>query len=147
MGLKTTLPLSAASTIVDNALDAARRSDLAPLTIAVLDAGGHLVALKREDGCGILRVEIATGKAWGALGMGLSGRAIRDKFSEVSNFVTALTAASVGRFIPVPGSVLVLDAEGDVIGAVGVSGDSSQEDERVAIAGVVAAGLTPEPQA
>ena len=145
MELESALPLSAASTIVDAALETARASGMAPLTVAVLDAGGHLVALKREDGSGILRVEIAIGKAWGALGMGQSSRAIRDRLHDSPAFLNALAAASGGRFVAVPGGVLITNVAGAVVGAVGISGDRSEKDEYCAIIGVRAAGYASDP--
>ena len=145
MTLTTGLPLSAASTVVDAALAAGRAAGMAPLTVAVLDAGGHLVALKREDGSGILRPEIAIGKAWAALGMGQSSRAIRDRLHENPAFLNALAAASGGRFVAAPGGVLITDAAGDVVGAVGISGDRSEKDEYCAILGVRAAGYASDP--
>ena len=140
-----TVTLDQASTIVDTALAAGRKEGMGALTVVVLDAGGHIVALKREDGSGILRVEVATGKAYGALGMGISSRKIRDNLVEARpTFVNALAAASGGRFIPVPGGVLIREG-GAVVGAVGVTGDTSEKDEYAAIQGINAAGLTPDP--
>ena len=112
----TSITLDQAATIVDAALAAGRKEKLMPLTVVVLDAGGHMVALKREDKSGILRVEVATGKAYGALGMGASGRLMRDRFAQRGNFVSGLAAASNGRFVPVPGGVLIRDGAGDIIG-------------------------------
>src|ERR1700690_4629383 len=126
------ITLSQASTIVDVALKKARENNLAPLTVAVLDAGGHLVAFKREDKSGILRFEIAFGKAWGALGMGFGSRTLAGRVSRSQMFFTALPAPSDGRFVPVTGGVLVRDAAGGVIGAVGISGDTSDNDEKCA---------------
>ena len=140
-----TLSLEKASAIVDAALLAGRGADMMPLTVAVLDAGGHLLAFKREDGSGILRPQIAMGKAWGALGMGISSRLMRDRLSNRPTFITALTAASDGRLIPVPGGVLIKTADGDTIGSVGISGDTSEKDEYCAVEGVKAAGLVPDP--
>jgi uncharacterized protein GlcG (DUF336 family) len=145
--LVTPLTLAQAATIVDAALAAARAAGFEPLTVAVLDAGGHLIALKREDGSGILRPQIAIGKAWGALGMGVSSRTLSQRLAERIAFQGALSAASDGRFVAVPGGVLVRRAAGEVIGAVGISGDTSDKDEYAAIAGVRAAGLEPEPPA
>jgi uncharacterized protein GlcG (DUF336 family) len=145
MLLKTDLPLEAASTIVDRALAAGRGAGMAPLTVAVLDVGGHLVALKREGGSGILRPEIAIGKAWAALGMGQSSRALGARLRDALAFQNALAAASGGRFVTAPGGVLICDPSGAVIGAVGISGDRSEKDEYCAIEGVRAAGLTPDP--
>ena len=140
-----TLTLEQASRIVDTALARGREHRMMRLTVAVLDAGGHLVALKREDGSGILRPQIALGKAWGALGMGFSSRLIRDRLTDRPTFVTALATASEGRFVPVPGGVLIRAGDGEVVGAVGISGDTSDKDEYCAIEGVKAAGLTPDP--
>ncbi len=145
--LQVSMPLETAERIADAALAAGREAGLLPLTIAVLDAGGTLVVLKRQDGSGVLRGDIATGKAWGALGMGISSRTIRDRLKDRPAFQGALAAAANGRFIPVPGGVLALDARGEIIGAVGISGDASDKDEYAAITGVRAAGLTPSPEA
>ena len=133
--------LAQASTIVDVALKKGRDTHCAPLTVAVLDAGGHLVAFKREDRSGILRYDIAVGKAWGALGMGFGSRELAERAAKVPIFFNALAVASQGRLIPVPGGVLVKDAAGDVLGAVGISGDTSDRDEVCAVSGIEAAGL------
>ena len=116
-----------------------------PLTVVVLDVGGKMIATQSEDGSGLMRFDIARGKAWGALGMGISSRLIRDRLSARPTFLDALATAADGRFIPVPGGVLIEDAKGTTIGAVGVSGDTSEKDEFCAIMGVRAAGLVPEP--
>jgi len=141
----SSVTLNAASRIVEAALAKGREIGLQPLTVAVLDAGGHLVAFKREDHSGILRPEVAIGKAWGALGMGVSTRLLRDRLADRPSFQAALAAASDGRFIPVPGGVLIRGADGAVIGAVGISGDTSDKDEACAIAGIKAAGHRPDP--
>jgi len=134
--------LAQASTIVDRALAKGRELKLHPLTVVVLDAGGHMVAMKREDKSGILRTEIATGKAWGTLGMGFGGREFaRRAASGGAVFLQALMAASAGRIVPAPGGVLVRDAAGEILGAVGISGDTSDKDEACALAGIAAAGL------
>jgi uncharacterized protein GlcG (DUF336 family) len=139
------LTLAQASTIVDVALKKGRETSCAPLTVAVLDAGGHLVAFKREDRSGILRFDIAYGKAWGALGMGFGSRTLFERSANTPMFFTALAAASGGRLVPNPGGVLIKDASGDILGAVGISGDTSDKDEACAIAGVEAAGLKADP--
>ncbi len=143
--LKTGLPLRDADKIIDAALAAGRAEGMLPLTVAVLDAGGHMVALKREDGSGILRADIATGKAWGALGMGIPSRTISERLGQRPAFQGALVGASNGRFVPVPGGVLVLSPDGQAIGAVGISGDTSDKDEYCAIQGIKAAGLASAP--
>jgi uncharacterized protein GlcG (DUF336 family) len=133
--------LAQASTIVDVALKKGRDTHCAPLTVAVLDAGGHLVAFKREDKSGILRYDIANGKAWGALGMGFGSRELADRAGKNPLFFGVLATVSQGRLIPVPGGVLIKDADGAVLGAVGISGDTSDKDETCAVAGIEAAGL------
>ena len=145
MRLKTSLSLDIASRIVDEALRLGREADMHPLTVVVLDSGGQIVAVKREDGSGVVRFNVAMGKAWGALGMGISSRLIRDRLKERPTFQTALAAASDGRLIPVPGGVLIEDGEGFTIGAVGISGDTSEKDEYCAIGGVHSVGLRSEP--
>ncbi|WP_375459554.1 heme-binding protein [uncultured Enterovirga sp.] len=138
------LTLAQASVIVDVALAKARELALAPMTVVVLDPGGHPVALKREDGSGILRVEIASGKAWGALGIGAGSRVLADRVASGAAgaaFVAAASVASGGRLVPVAGGVLVRGPDGLVMGAVGVSGDLSDKDEICAVAGIAAAGL------
>lgn len=145
IGLKCLLPLATADAIADKALALGRAEGMQALTVAVLDQGGHLVVLKREDGSGILRTEIAIGKAWGALGMGISSRALRDRMGDRPVFPLSLAAASDGRFIAAPGGVLILDGDGAAIGAVGISGDTSDKDEYCAIQAVQAAGLATDP--
>ena len=135
------LTLAQASTIVDAALKAGREHKFMPLSVAVLDAGGHLVAFKREDKSGILRFDIAYGKAWGALGMGFGSRELAERAGKNPLFFGVLANVSQGRLVPVPGGVLIKDAGGTVLGAVGISGDMSDKDEACAIAGIEAAGL------
>ena len=122
-----------------------REHGLLPLTVTVLDAGGHVVSCRREDGCGIMRFDIALGKAWAALGMGMNTRFIRDRLANRPTFQSALAAASDGRFIPTPGGVLILNSTGQAIGAVGISGDASDKDEFCAIEAVKAAGFNADP--
>ena len=139
------ISLAQASTIVDVALKKARDSNLAPLTVAVLDSGGHLVAFKREDKSGILRFDIAFGKAWGALGMGFGSRTLASRAAKTPQFFTMLAAASGGRMVTNPGGVLIKDASGTIVGACGISGDTSDKDEMCAVAGIEAAGLKADP--
>lgn len=145
MKLKHSLTLTSAETIIDAALAAGREHGLLPLTVVVLDSGGRQVAMKSEDGSGILRSEIAFGKAYAALGMGISSRLIRDRLSKRPTFLNALATASGGQFIPVPGGVLIEDSDGFTVGAVGISGDTSEKDEFCAIKGIHAAGHVSEP--
>ena len=143
--LKVTLSLAQADAIVDEALRLARKHGLQPLTVAVLDAGGHQIVLKREDGCGIIRVQVATAKAYGALGMGISSRELGEHVADRPVFGNSLSVISGGRFATVPGGVLVRDGEGRVIGAVGITGDKSAADEFAAIGGIRSAGLVSDP--
>jgi uncharacterized protein GlcG (DUF336 family) len=136
------LTLNHAQRIIAAALGKAADAKCAPLTVVVLDAGGHPVAMARQDDSGILRAEIAGGKAYGALGFGLGSRELREKNPQ---FLAAVAAASGGRMVPVPGGVLVRDPKsGGVIGAVGISGDTADRDEACAVAGIEAVGLKPE---
>ena len=137
--------LAQASTIIDVALKVARDQKQMPQTIIVLDAGGHVVCAKREDGSGIIRFEIAFGKAYGALGMGWGSRTMMERAAPNPNFLTAIVAASEGRLVPNPGGVLIRDGGGSVIGAVGISGDTGDNDENIAVAGIAAAGLKADP--
>jgi uncharacterized protein GlcG (DUF336 family) len=136
-----TVTLQQADRIVEVALSCGRDLTLAPLTVVVLDPGGHTVVAKREDGSGILRIQIATGKAYGALGMGLGSRDLAGRAAKAPQFFAALAAASDGRVVPVPGGVLIRDSKGAVHGAVGISGDTSDQDEICAVAGITAVGL------
>ncbi len=137
----SSITLAQASTIVDVALKKGRELNLKPLVVAVLDAGGHLVAYKREDKSAILRFEIASAKAYGALGMGFGSRGLFERAQKNTLFVDALEVLSKGRVMPVPGGVLIQDQTGTTVGAVGISGDVSDNDEACAIAGIEAAGL------
>jgi uncharacterized protein GlcG (DUF336 family) len=137
--------LAQASSIVDVALKKARELKQMPQTVVVLDSGGHLVAAKREDGSGIVRFEIAVGKAYGALGMGWGSRTMMERAAQNPNFLTSIVAASGGRLVPNPGGVLIRDAGNAVLGAVGISGDTADNDEIVAVAGIEAAGLKADP--
>jgi uncharacterized protein GlcG (DUF336 family) len=136
------LTLAQASTIVDTALSHGRSAKFKPLTVVVLDAGGHRVAMKREDGSSLLRPQIAEGKAWGTLGMGFGGREFARRVQANPGFITSLMVASEGRVVPNAGGVLIRDAEGTILGAVGISGDTSENDEACAVAGIKAAGLS-----
>ncbi|AKI02723.1 uncharacterized protein IMCC20628_04045 [Hoeflea sp. IMCC20628] len=138
----TSISLKHASVVVDAALAKGRENSLEPLTVVVLDAGGHLVAAKREDGSGILRLELAKGKSYGALGFGLGSRELAKRSQKVPGFMSAASDASDGRCVPAPGGVLIKNSDGHIIGAVGISGDTGDNDEVCAIAGIEAAGLT-----
>lgn len=136
--------LEQANTIIKAAYAKGKELGLQPLTVVVLDDGGYAVSAQRADNSGILRYDIAFGKAWGALGMGRSSRALEGVYQGRPHFGEALTAASGGRLVPVAGGVLIRDDSGAIAGAVGISGDTSDNDEACAVAGIEAAGLTPE---
>jgi uncharacterized protein GlcG (DUF336 family) len=138
-----TLTLSAANCIADKALEKGKELKFAPLTVVVLDAGGQLKVVKRDDGCSLLRPEIALGKAWGTLGMGFGGREIARRAVKQAGFYSALSDMSGGRMVPVPGGVLI-KSDGEIIGAVGISGDTSDNDETCAVYGIRSADLTPD---
>jgi uncharacterized protein GlcG (DUF336 family) len=133
-----------ARAIIAAALGEARAHRMLPLSVVVLDAGGHVKAFEREDGAAILRFEIAHGKAYGALGLGLGSRALMVRAEQQPSFIAAANGAFGGALIPVPGGVLARTSTGELVGAVGVSGDSSDNDERAAVAGIEAVGLAPE---
>ena len=139
------LKLAQAEKMVDTALAEARKLNLAPIAVAVLDAGGHIMVFKREDGAGIVRFDIAYGKAWGALGMGFGTREITERAAKFPAFITALTTISQGRAVPSPGGVLILDENREVIGAVGISGDTGDNDELCALAGIAVTGFAAAP--
>jgi len=136
--------LAQANKIIEAGQAKGRELGIGPLTIVVLDDGGHLVSMQREDKSGILRFEIAFGKAWGGLAIGRSSRANEADFLNRPHFGHALASTAGGRIVPAAGGVLILDDDGDVAGAVGVTGDTSDNDEACAVAGIEAAGLTPK---
>lgn len=137
----TALKLAQANTLISVALAEARKRNLAPLAVSVLDSGGHPIAFAREDNAGFLRADIATGKAWGALGMGFGTRELSERGTKHPTFIATLAVASQGRIIPSPGGVLIAAEDGELLGAVGISGDSGDNDEACALAGIAAIGL------
>jgi uncharacterized protein GlcG (DUF336 family) len=135
------LTLDVARRILDTALAKGVEKKLKPLVIAVLDARGCVKASAAQDGTSLLRAEIAHGKAYGALALGMGSRALFQRAQEQAYFVSAVNTLAQGRMVPVPGGVLILDDNGALLGAVGVSGDTSDNDEICAMAGIEAAGL------
>jgi uncharacterized protein GlcG (DUF336 family) len=133
--------LEAASLIVDQALAKGREMKFRPLAVAVLDPRGCLKAYKAEDGTSLMRFEIAFGKAWGALGMGFGTRELQRRADAYGIFFNSLQVMSEGRIVPVPGGVLIRNDAGALVGAIGVSGDNSDNDELCAVHGIAAAGL------
>lgn len=137
------ISLDQANKLIATAFEKAREMGLKPLSVAVLDAGGHLIAFQRQDGASTLRLQIACGKAGGALALGVSSRAIADMAAERPAFVGSLGPISPHGVVPAAGGVIVVGEDGHTIGAVGVTGDTSDNDEICAMAGISAAGLKP----
>ena len=137
-----TLTLTQARTLLDAALAESRSRGYKPMAIAVLDAAGNLKTFASEDGASMFRFDIARAKAWGAVGMGVSSRALAERAKDNPNFFVTLASTAQGKFLPQTGAVVVKDSAGNVIGAVGASGGTGDEDELICIAGVAAAGLT-----
>nr|WP_294511983.1 heme-binding protein [uncultured Rhodopila sp.] len=141
----TELTLTVAQTVIAAALAHAREKSLAPMAVAVLDARAALKAFAAEDGTALRRAEIAIGKANGAVSMGVGSRTLAKNAAERPHFIAAVTHAVGGSLIPVAGGVLIRGANNTVIGAVGVSGDTSDNDEACGLAGLTAAGLRADP--
>ncbi|WP_274642604.1 GlcG/HbpS family heme-binding protein [Pseudomonas serbica] len=135
------LTLKVAVNLLNEAISAGRAISAAPLTIAVLDAGGHLITLQREDGASLLRPHVAIGKAWGAIALGKGSRLLALDAQQRPAFIAALNSLGQGSVVPAPGGVLVRDQDGNVLGAVGISGDLSDVDEQCAINAIEALGL------
>jgi uncharacterized protein GlcG (DUF336 family) len=137
----STLTLHTATAISNRALATGREISAAPLTVAVLDAGGHLISLQREDGASLLRPQIAIGKAWGAMALGKGSRSIAADAQQRPAFIGAVNNLADGNLVPAPGGVLIRDERGEVIGAIGITGDTSDIDEQCAIIAVESVGL------
>ena len=138
----TALTLDAAREIVAAARAEGREMGLKPLSVAVLDAAGNIKALEREHGASNMRPDIAVGKANGALAMGLGSRALFERAKTAPFFIQAMNELAGGSLVPVPGGVLIKDGAGAIVGAVGITGDNSDNDEAAAKAGIAAAGFT-----
>ncbi|MBC7471445.1 MAG: heme-binding protein [Ramlibacter sp.] len=135
------LSLAQANQIIAAALAKSKASGFKPMGIVVLDDAGNLKAFAREDGASMFRFDVAQGKAWGAVGMGASSRVLAERAKDNPNFFVALAATAAGKFLPQTGAVLIKDGAGHLLGAVGASGGTGDEDELICIAGVGAAGL------
>jgi len=135
------LTLKIAIDLAGQALATGREIAAAPLTVAILDGGGHLITLQREDGASLLRPHIAIGKAWGAIALGKGSRLLAQDAQQRPAFIAALNSLGQGSVIPAPGGVLIRDQEGYVVGAIGISGDTSDVDEQVAVQAVEILGL------
>jgi uncharacterized protein GlcG (DUF336 family) len=136
------LSLAQANQIIAGALARSKASGFQPMGVVVLDAAGHVKAFAREDGASMFRFEVAQGKAWGAVGMGASSRTLAQRAKDNPNFFVSLAATAGGKFLPQTGAVLIRDGAGNLLGAVGASGGTGDEDEAICIAGVESAGLS-----
>ena len=139
--MPATLTLAQSQRIIAAALEVSSRAGYKPMAIAVVDDGGSLRAFVREDGASMFRFDVALGKAWGAVGMGVSSRTLSQRAKENPNFFVTLAATAQGKFLPQTGAVVIKDLAGAIIGAVGASGGTGDEDEEICIAGVLAIGL------
>jgi uncharacterized protein GlcG (DUF336 family) len=137
----SSLTLASANEIIEAALAASARARFRPMAVVVLDDAGHLRAAQRQDGASMFRIDVATGKAWAAVAMGASSRVLSERAASNPNFFVTLASTAQGRFLPQTGAVLIKDESGEIVGAVGASGGTGDEDEEICIAGVIAAGL------
>jgi uncharacterized protein GlcG (DUF336 family) len=137
----TTLSLTQANQIIAKALEKAREMKIKPVSVVVLDEGGHLKAMQREDGASMFRFDVATGKAWAAVAMGASSRALAGRAKDNPNFFITLAATAHGKFLPQTGGVLIRDASGAIVGSAGASGGTGDEDEAVCAFGIERAGF------
>lgn len=138
----TDLTLDTARTILDASLAKAAEMKLNPMAMVILDARGCLKAAVVQDGTSLLRSEVAHGKAYGALALGMGSRAIFKRANEQPYFVDAINTMARGALVPVPGGVLIKDKAGKLVGAIGLSGDTSDNDETCAVAAIESAGLS-----
>jgi uncharacterized protein GlcG (DUF336 family) len=138
------LTLQQANRLIEEAINMARKKEMPPIAVAVLDSGAHLKAFQREDGVSFLRIQISQAKAWGALGMATNSDAIAERYNQDDQqrgFINALNAMTGGQLIPLPGGVLVRNLEGEIVAAVGAAGGVSNDDEECVIAGIEAIGF------
>ncbi len=136
------IDLAQANAMIEAALGKGAELALKPLTVVVLDAGGHMIACQRQDGASNMRVKLATGKAAGALALGVSSRTIGDMALERPHFIASVDTMAEGGMVPAAGGVIACDAAGTIVGAIGITGDTSDNDEACALAGIAAVGLT-----
>lgn len=137
----STLTLDQANRIIAAALAKSKESGYKPMGVVVLDESGNVKSAQREDGASMFRIDVATGKAWGAVGMGVASRALAERAKDNPNFFVTLAATAHGKFLPQTGAVVIKDASGKIIGAAGASGGTGDEDELICIAGIEAVGL------
>ena len=138
----TRLTLAQANLIIESALERSKELGYMPMAVVVLDEAGHIKSAQREDGASMFRIDVATGKAWGAVGMGASSRVLAERAKDNPNFFVTLATTSGGKFLPQPGAVLIKNSNREIIGSVGASGGTGDEDEAICAFGVKAAGLS-----
>ncbi|MEL7459370.1 MAG: heme-binding protein [Pseudomonadota bacterium] len=138
------ISLNKARVMIRKTLARGREMDLKPLSVVVLDAGGHVLAFEREDGAAVGRFEIARGKAYGCVMLGMTGTQQMARAEQQAYFMTAVNGAYGGKVIPVPGGIVIRDKKGAIVGALGVTGDTSENDAEAGLAGIAAAGLVGE---
>ena len=141
------LTLKQANTIIEKAFAKARELKIKPLGVVVLDQSGHIISAQREDGASMFRLDVSQGKAWAAVAMGASSKALAKRAKDNPNFFITLAATASGKFLPQTGGVLIKDKDGAIIGAAGGSGGTGEEDEACCVAGIEAAGLTADASA
>lgn len=137
-----TLTLATANDIIAAALRHSAEKGYKPMAVVVLDESGNIKSAQREDGASMFRVDIARGKAWGAVGMGVPSRTLGERAKENPNFFLSLAATAEGKFLPQTGAVLIKSASGEILGAVGASGGTGEQDEEICAHGVHSAGLS-----
>jgi uncharacterized protein GlcG (DUF336 family) len=137
------LTLDQANSIIAAALRHATNARYQPMAVVVLDDAGHIKSAQRQDGASMFRIDIASGKAWASIAMGAASRALVQRAKDLPAFFGALASTGNGKFIPQTGAVLIKDSDGKIVGAVGASGGTGDEDEEICIAGVKDAGLLP----
>ncbi len=135
------ITLTQANSIIAAAFAASKKAGYKPMAVVVLDAHGNVRSAQREDGASMFRIDIATGKAWGSVAMGASSRTLAERAKDNPNFFVTLASTAQGKFLPQTGAVLIKDAAGEILGAVGASGGTGDEDEEICIAGVLASGF------
>ena len=141
------LTLKQANTIIEKAFAKAREMKIKPLGVVVLDDSGHIISAQREDGASMFRLDVAQGKAWAAVAMGASSKALAKRAKDNPNFFVTLAATANGKFLPQTGAALIKNAKGEIIGAAAGSGGTGEEDEACCVAGIEAAGLTADASA
>jgi uncharacterized protein GlcG (DUF336 family) len=141
------LTLQQANTIIEKAFEKAREMKVKPLGVAVLDDSGNIVSAQRQDGASMFRIDVARGKAWAAVAMGASSRALAKRARDNPNFLVTLAATAQGKFLPQTGAALIRNAAGEIIGAAGGSGGTGEEDEACCAYGIEQAGLVADTSA